>query len=373
MRNLCESTAFPYHDDVTNRCDLTQANPGMFSFFSKKAPSSTTAVINQQRITVNAQETILQAALRQGIDFPYSCRVGGCATCKCKLTEGKVKELTQTAYILSDAELDQGYILACQSVPKTDVCIEVDMASQQAKRRVSGRVVAQERLTHDIVSLRVQLDESLPYRAGQYAQLSVDSLPGVSRSYSFATPVQLNAQVTFFVRKVPGGVFSSYINDTQVVGQGVTVEGPMGDFWLRASEAPMMMVAGGSGLAPVLALLQNALDEGVKRPVVLLFGARTQADLYALDTIKDIAKQWAGDFTFVPVLSEEPEGSAWQGKRGLVTACLADYLAVGAHAYLCGPPPMIDAVTDLLVQSGVSKDAIHADRFTTLHDVPTAA
>lgn len=345
----------------------------MFSFFTKKAPASTTAVINQQRITVNAQETILQAALRQGIDFPHSCRVGGCATCKCKLTDGKVKELTQTAYILSDDELDQGYILACQSVPKTDVCIEVNMSAQQARRRVPGRVVAQERLTHDIVSLRVQLDESLPYRAGQFAELAVDSLPGVSRSYSFATPVQLNAQVSFFVRKVPGGVFSTYVNDHQLVGQGVTVEGPMGDFWLRAANAPMLLVAGGSGLAPVLALLQNAQAEGVKRPVVLLFGARTQADLYALDTIQKLSEQWADDFKFVPVLSEEPEGSTWQGKRGLVTACLADYLAEEAHAYLCGPPAMIDAVTHMLLQAGVSKDCIHADRFTTQHDVPAAA
>jgi len=343
----------------------------MFSFFSRKGP--VTAHINAVPVTVNPKETLLQAALRQGIDFPHSCRVGGCATCKCKLVAGKVKELTQTSYILSDDDLDQGYILACQSVPQGDVRIEVDLSAQAAKRRVGGRVIGQDQLTTDIVRLRVQLDESLPFKAGQFANISIDSLPGVSRSYSFATPVQADAQVSFFVRKVPGGQFSSLINDSNVLGQAMTVEGPMGDFWLRPADAPLMLIAGGSGLAPILAMLRDALDNGVNRRVTLLFGARRETDLYALDVIKDLASQWPSLFRFVPVLSEEPAGSDWQGLRGLVTEQIASLLESGAHAYLCGPPAMIDKAVGLLTEQGVPREHIHADRFTTQQDLVAAA
>lgn len=343
----------------------------MFSFLRKKGP--TLAHINAVPVTVNPKETLLQAALRQGIDFPHSCRVGGCANCKCKLVSGKVKELTQTAYILSDEELDQGYILACQSVPQTDVTIEVDMSSQQARRQVTGRVIGQDKLTHDITQLRVQLDASLPYKAGQFANISVAPLAELSRSYSFATAVQPDSQVSFYVRKVSGGAFSTMINERDVMGQAVTVDGPMGDFWLRPADAPIILVAGGSGLAPVVALLQEALKEGVTRSVTLLFGAREEKDLYALDVIGDIANRWQGRFSFVPVLSAAADDAPWKGERGMVGDKIPSLIEPGSHAYLCGPPQMIDACTALLQQHGVSREHIHADRFTTLHDAPAVS
>lgn len=343
----------------------------MFSFLAKKKP--TTARINAVPVTVNPKETLLQAALRQGVDFPHSCRVGGCATCKCKLVTGKVKELTQTAYILSDEELDQGYILACQAVPQTDVTIEVDLSQQQAHRQVTGRVIGQDKLTHDITQLRVQLDETLTYKAGQFANISVAPLSKLSRSYSFATAVQPDSQVSFFVRQVPGGAFSTLINESDVVGQAVTVDGPLGDFWLRPADAPLLLMAGGSGLAPIVALLQEALKDKVSRPVTLLFGAREERDLYALDTLNDIAARWPARFSFVPVLSAAATDAPWQGERGMVHDKLAALTEPGAHAYLCGPPAMIDACTAVLLQRGVSREHIHADRFTTLHDAPTTA
>lgn len=343
----------------------------MFAFLTKKKPI--TAHINAQPIVVQPRETLLQAALREGINFPHSCRVGGCASCKCKLVNGKVKELTEAGYILSDEDLDQGYILACQSVPQTDVSIEVDLGSQQARRRVGGRVVSQDKLTHDITRLRVQLDEALAYKAGQFADISIESLSGVSRSYSFATPVQPDSQVSFFVRRVPGGVFSSAINDGNVVGQSVTIDGPAGDFWLRPSDAPILLVAGGSGLAPVLALLKDAVAHGVSRPVALLFGAREERDLYALDEIQEIARQWRGPFEFIPVLSAAAADASWRGERGLVIDKIPMVLAAGTHAYLCGPPPMIDSAVALLKLHGVPAEHIHADRFTTLQDAVAVA
>ena len=343
----------------------------MFSMFAKKEPK--TAYINGQPVTVNPKETLLQAALREGINFPYSCRVGGCATCKCKLEEGKVKELTETGYILSDEDLDQGYILACQSVPKTDIKIEVDLSAQAHVRTVAGRVIGQEKLTHDITRLALQLDEALLYKPGQYANISVESVGEMSRSYSFATPASPDGQVSFFVRQVPGGCFSTAINERELIEQPISLEGPMGDFWLRPGTEPMLLIAGGSGLAPIIALLQGAIADGVSRPATLLFGAREQRDLYALEEIQAIQLNWQGEFHFEPVLSEEAEGSSWQGARGFVTEKIEQQLKDGAHAYLCGPPVMIDAATDILRGLGVEGKDIHADRFTTQQDVVSAA
>lgn len=343
----------------------------MLSFLNSKKPVN--AEINGQTIAVAAKETLLQAALRQGVEIPYSCRVGGCATCKCKLLKGRVKELTEASYILSDEELDQGYILACQSVPQTDVRIEVDLSRVPARRTIGARIIEQARLTHDITRLRLRLDDSLAYKAGQFAELSVAALPGLSRSYSFATAMQPDSQLEFFVRKVPGGRFSTLINEQNLVGQSAQVVGPLGDFWLRPAEAPLLLVAGGSGLAPILAMLQDAAQSGVSRPVSLLFGARQARDLYALDEIEALRRQWQGRFRFIPVLSEAGADAGWDGERGLVTDKIAGALEAGAHAYLCGPPGMIDSAVALLMQQGLAREHIHADRFTTQQDSLAAA
>jgi NAD(P)H-flavin reductase/ferredoxin len=351
------------------------------------------AEINDRAVTMQPRETLLQAALREGIPFPHSCRVGGCATCKCRLVEGKVTELTESGYILSDKECREGFILACQSVPRTDIRIQVRLAAKGTDAVstssvdavdggngvdgvendvVRGRVIGQDRLTHDITRLRVQLDSPIKYRAGQFANLSLASLPGTSRSYSFATPASPDGQVSFLVRKVPGGRFSTLVNDTELTGENVLVGGPAGNCCLRPSAAPLLLVAGGSGLAPILAILQDALATGAEshRPATLLFGARTEHDLYALAEIQAIASQWRGSFRFIPVLSEASDDSPWTGERGWVTDHIPGVLDSSAdvHAYLCGPPPMIDTAETLLKQHGVASAHIHADRFLTQAD-----
>ena len=244
-------------------------------FWRKSEPKVVTATINGLAISVEPKETLLHAALRQGVDFPYSCRVGGCATCKCRLLDGKVKELTRSDYILSDEELDQGYILACQSVPRSDISIAVALGDGPALRSVSGRVVARENLTQDIIELRIQLEDSLRYKPGQFAELALQSLPGMSRSYSFATAVRPDAQISFFVRQVQGGVFSTHVHQQVIVGDRVTVAGPLGNFWLRPADAPILLIAGGSGLAPILALLEYL--EG-KRPRLNLVRTYARVD-----------------------------------------------------------------------------------------------
>lgn len=343
----------------------------MFSLFRKKPP--VLARINGESVAVQSGETLLHAALRHGIDFPHSCRVGGCASCKCRLVSGQVRELTETGYILSDEELDAGFILACQSVPRGEVEIEVDLAAQQARQRVRGRVVEQQSLTHDITRLVVQLEQSLPYKAGQYADLSFDLLPQHARSFSFATRQQPDAQVSFFIRKVQGGVLTSAVHSRALVGESVTLDGPLGDFYLRPASAPLLLVAGGSGLAPILALLEEALAAGGERPVTLLFGARTQHDLYALEQISNLAGQWNASFNFIPVLSDAAFDASWRGVRGRVTDLIDQCLSTEAHAYLCGPPGMIDSAIKVLLNAGVAREHIHFDRFTTLPAPATAS
>jgi 3-phenylpropionate/trans-cinnamate dioxygenase ferredoxin reductase subunit len=307
------------------------------------------AQINEQSITVEPGETLLQAALRHEIEFPNSCRVGGCGTCKCRLTAGTVKELTETGYLLTADEIDQGYILACQSVPRSDIGVAVDLSPTASQRGVSGHVIAQRKVTHDITSLHVQLDQPMPYKAGQFANVGIDGLDGVVRSYSFAAPARDDGQVSFLVRKVPSGLFSSLVNDEDVVGRRFCVDGPSGDFWLRPSSAPLLLIAGGSGLAPILAILQEALSAGVSRSVTLLFGAREARDLYALEEIESLARQWRGAFRFVPVLSAAGDDATWTGERGLVTEKIPGVVEPGSHALLCGPPAMIDGTDAYLI------------------------
>jgi NAD(P)H-flavin reductase/ferredoxin len=321
------------------------------------------AQINDQLVTALAGETILQAALRSGLSFPNSCRVGGCGSCKCQLKTGKVRELTETGYLLSAEELDAGYVLACQSVPETDVHVAVEL-----KERMAGTVVEQVKLTHDITRLTLQLREPLTYEAGQFTQLSLEALPGVTRSYSFARPCRDDGKVELCIRKLPGGRLSTLVNERDLTGTSVHVSRPEGDFWLRPGSAPLLMVAGGSGLPPILAMLEDAAARGVSRSVTLLFGARTERDLYDLARIEALRAGWAGELRFVPVLSDAGVDAAWAGARGLVTQKIPELLEAGSHAYLCGPPAMIDAALVTLESLGVARPHIHFDRFTTLAD-----
>lgn len=326
----------------------------------------TTARINDRAIAVAPGETLLQAALREGVDFPNSCRVGGCGACKCTLQSGSVRELTETGYLLSAAELDQGTILACQSAPTTDVALTVDLPET-----VAGRVVAQTALSHDITRLTIALDGPLAYRPGQFAQLRLDSLPDVARSYSFATPPRPDGTVQFFIRHVPGGRFSGHVHTTDLVGERVELTGPSGAFWLRPADVPLLFVAGGSGLAPILAMLQDAAEQGVDRPATLLFGARGRRDLYAEAELQALQARYPGPLTVVPVLSHADDDPGWTGARGLVTEHIPAHLADGAHAYLCGPPGMVDAGAAVLEAAGVSADHRFFDRFTSqAHTAP---
>jgi p-cymene monooxygenase electron transfer component len=176
-----------------------------------------------------------------------------------------------------------------------------------------------------------------------------------------------NREVSFFIRHVPGGAFTDLLFAGGLAGRPLKVHGPAGNFWLRESRAPMICIAGGSGLAPLYAILQDALKRHVGRPCMVLFGARTAADLYVQAELAAIGAAWNGAFSFVPVLSHEPANSGWTGRRGLVTdaiaACVQGFASGDAEAYLCGPPPMIDAALPHLMSLGLKPEYIHCDKF----------
>jgi NAD(P)H-flavin reductase/ferredoxin len=346
------------------------------SLFGKKPTSHGARILPANvELRVGARETLLQAALSQGIPFPHDCRAGGCGTCKCRLVKGKVKELTDKSYILSAEELRENYVLACQSIPQGDIEVDVqlrDAGTLADVRQSPARIACLEPLTHDILHATLDLEHALAFRPGQYCELTPrdGSAAGVKRSYSFANVPGASGtsrSAEFFIRKVPGGRFTEWLFDEAKTGDSLEVNAPFGDFVLRESSAPMLCIAGGSGLAPVLSLLEGAL-QSLKRPreVTLVFGARSQADLYRLDEIEALRREWPVAFDFVPILASEPADSAWRGRRGLIVDHLAEILGnllAVQQAYLCGPPGMIDSCVGGLKAGGVADTEIFFDKF----------
>jgi toluene methyl-monooxygenase electron transfer component len=317
------------------------------------------------------RKVILNSALSAGLGFPHNCRVGSCTQCKCKLKSGRVRELTDSSYVLSAEDLKAGMILACQSIPETDLEIEVELTSGGDRLvETRGTIVGQVDLTHDIVELRVALDDPMPFKAGQYAEIRLEEF-SLSRNYSLAVAPKGHdaGELVFHVRKVPGGKFTEWLFAANRQDTRLSVSGPFGDFYLRPAEdekpSPIVCVAGGSGMAPILSLLEQAKWAGESRDAVYLYGARTQRDLYAEKEMASIQRGWRGSLTFRQVLSDEPANSGWQGARGYVTDEIEklqlDWSHV--HAYLCGPPAMIDAAVAKFSSLGVRPENIRHDKF----------
>lgn len=324
------------------------------------------------RFEVPSGETMLEAALKNGVPFPHNCTVGTCGSCKCRLKAGRVSALTDFGYTLSQQEIAAGFILACQAIvkdPLTQVEVESSAADTPKPEQFVGKLVDTESLTHDILKITLELDRPIKFVAGQYANLKYPNIQR-ARNYSFADAPDRDGrkQISFFIRKVPGGMFTEALFKGEFKDVPLDVDGPHGNFHLHSSDKPMICIAGGSGLAPLLSVLEAARKNRVKRPCAFLFGARTPADLYCLEQIKQIEQGWADKFTFLPVLSHEPASSTWTGARGLVTQFITDAMPginwPEAEGYMCGPPGMIDAGIASMTEVGMKLDSIFYDKFT---------
>ena len=327
-------------------------------------------------IQVDEDQTILRAAAEQGVQLMHGCKEGQCAACKSFVLEGEDIELdSYSTFALPDYEKDEGSTLLCRAHAYEDLVIELlnydeeIIRSGLPLRKGIAEVVSNEEVTHDMRHLVLKLvePEEIKYFPGQYLDLGI---PGTDehRSFSMATVPDRDAALFEFVIKVyPDGRFSDYLATRMAVGDKLDVEGPFGTFTLRESRtSDLVFVGGGAGMAPVLGLLRSMASRGIERKAVFYYGARQQRDLCFEKELRELEEKLPG-FRYVPALSEPAGDDDWDGEVGMITDVVKrlEPDLTGRDAYVCGPPPMVDAAIEALTELGVREDNIFYDRFTT--------
>ena len=315
-------------------------------------------------------ETVLAAAMRADLLLPYGCRNGACGTCKGRILSGDVDYGAHQASTLSAEEKRAGLALFCCARPRTDVVIEVRevrRAGDVEIKRLPCRIETIDRVAPDVAIVRLKLPatERLQYLAGQYIDFLLKD--GKRRSFSLATPPHDDQLLELHIRHIPGGLFTDSLF-TQYKGREILrLEGPLGSFYLREdTDKPIVFVAGGTGFAPIKAMIEHALHHAFNRQMVLYWGARALPDLY----LPDLPGKWQSshpNFTFIPVLSEPSVDDAWPGRTGFVhQAVMADFPDLaGYQVYACGAPAMIDAARrDFTQRCGLPPEQFYADSFT---------
>lgn len=325
----------------------------------------------EEAFDVEAGESVLEAAQRSAVKLPHECTFGGCGTCRIKLASGAVR-YEEFPMALTPEEAEAGYALACQAHPVADLCISVAGSRQvfPEPRRLPATVQRIESYCDDVIHLTLALPaQGLDYVPGQYMNVMLPD--GETRSFSMASAPAGNL-VDFHVRRIPGGRYTDHWLGQARAGAHVEIEAPLGVFSYHEEDwRPLIMMATGTGIAPIKAILESLLDNEDCPPVTLYWGMRTEADLYLRDEIE----AWTGrlyEFNFVPVLSRA--GPAWQGRRGHVQqAVIEDHQDLSEHAiYLCGAPQMIQQARRLLAERGASLDHMYSDSFTFQHALAPA-
>jgi propane monooxygenase reductase subunit len=322
---------------------------------------------------VDEDETVLRGAFRQGLMLMHGCKEGQCAACKSFLLDGEVELEKYSTFALNDFEKEEGWTLLCRAHAESDLEIELINYDEEVLR--SGialqtqemRVETVEALTHDIHRL-VLSGAKLEFNPGQYVDIKIPGSDEV-RSFSMANiPSHPPHQLELMIKVYPDGKFSSLLAAGEIQeGHELEVTGPYGVFTLRKNSArPLLFIGGGAGMAPILALLRSLADQGSTRPAVYYYGARGPKDLFHQDELAEL-EQRLPNFRFVPALSECDENEKWSGERGLITDVVerCEEKLDGVDAYLCGPPPMVDAAIALLDAKGVPESKVYYDKFTT--------
>ena len=340
-------------------------------------PFQVTVQPSGKSFSADRDEPILQAAIRQGVGLPYGCKDGACGSCKCRMLEGRVIHGAHQQKALSDAEEAAGFILCCQAAPQTDVVIEartVAGAGEFAIRKLPSRVTTIERPAPDVAVLTLQLPANDPfqYRAGQYVEIILRD--GSRRSYSMANAphtVSDKPQIELHLRHLPGGKFTDHVFGAMKEKEILRVEGPFGSFFLREeSTKPMILLASGTGFAPIKSIIEHMLWKGSQRKAVLYWGCRSKADLYMHEWAEKAARQMP-TLRYVPVLSEPRPEDEWQGRTGFVhRAVMHDFPNLMEHqVYACGAPVMVaSAQHDFVALCGLPDDEFYADSFTSEAD-----
>lgn len=327
--------------------------------------------------SVERDEPILTAAIRQGIGLPYGCKDGACGSCKSKLVEGRVIHGTHQVKALSPQEEELGFTLTCRAAPQTDVTIEARMvagSSEYPVRKMPCRVTSITKPAPDVAVLQLQLpaNDTLKYRAGQYVEFILRD--GKRRSYSMANAPDAPADkpgIELHIRHMPGGAFTEHVFGAMKEKDLLRMEGPFGSFFLREdTHKPIVLLASGTGFAPIKALIEHMKLKGIDRKAVLYWGCRSKADLYMHEWALK-AERELSHLHYVPVLSEPKPEDEWQGRTGFVhQAVMSDHADLsGWQVYACGAPVMVEsAQRDFIAKCALPSEEFYADSFTSEAD-----
>ncbi|MEX0709550.1 MAG: FAD-binding oxidoreductase [Woeseia sp.] len=315
--------------------------------------------------TAKSGETILEAGLRAGVALPYECRNGGCGECMCTVLNGRIDHGAYQPMVLTREMREQGKALMCCAIPLSELEIEVEsteLIARKPVRRYTGRVESLDYLSKNVIRLKLSLPggERIDFTAGQYINIVLDEER--RRAFSFANPPHDNELIELHVRRIPGGLFTTYVFTDLRVGDSLEFEGPFGQFTLRDSDKPILFVAGATGFAPVKSIVEDAFHRGIKRPMHLYWGVREQDDLYMLD----LAERWQREhtnFQVTPALSGSED--TWPGRKGLVhQIMLADRPDLSGHeVYVCGSVQMIEAAVPAFLAQGLDLEACISDAY----------
>jgi propane monooxygenase reductase subunit len=327
-------------------------------------------------IEVAEDQTILRAAAEQGIMLMHGCKEGQCASCKSFILDGEdVEHDRYSTFALPDYELDEGYTLLCRAHAYEDLTIELLNFDEEMIRsglpiqQGVAEVVSNEPVTHDMRHLVLKLLEpgEIKFFPGQYMDIAIPGTDAV-RSFSMANTTSREGGLLEFVIKVyPDGLFSHFLDSQLAVGDRLDLSGPFGVFTLREGDSDLVFVGGGAGMAPILSLLRSMAERGLTRPATFFYGARGRQDLCFEAELRELEDKLPS-FRYRPALSEPADGDSWTGETGLITEVVKRHAGAslaGAHAYVCGPPPMVEAAIPLLSSLGVDDKRIYYDKFTT--------
>jgi Na+-transporting NADH:ubiquinone oxidoreductase subunit F len=329
--------------------------------------------INRKKeLVVQGGSPLLFSLMENGIFIPSACGgKGTCAYCKVKVLEGGGPVLpTETPY-LTPEELEDHVRLSCQVKVRNDLSIEIP-EDLFLIREFKAKVERIADLTHQIKGLKLRLpdsEEDFTFKPGQYVQMEVPKFKLSSqpeyRAFSIASPPQEHGTIELFIGRVEKGIVSTYVHDYLKKGQEVTLRGPFGDFSYRETDRSMLMIATGTGLAPILSILRHMRNENIQRPATLFFGTRYKRDLYCMEELRRLEKELPS-FSLIATLSRETEESGWKGERGRVTGLIERRISAGENldVYICGNADMVESCLDLLKKKEIPEDRIYFDKFT---------
>lgn len=321
----------------------------------------------------NADETLLAAGIRQGIGLPYGCKDGACGSCKCKKLSGQVTHSAYQPKALSDDELAAGYVLTCCASANSDVVLESRQVTDESAypiKKLPVRVSALERASADVMVVTLQLpaNNTFKYHAGQYVEFLLRD--GSRRSYSMASAPHLQADkpmMELHIRHMPGGKFTDHVFGGMKEKEILRIEGPYGSFFLREdSDKPIVLLASGTGFAPIKAILQHMQHQGITRPVTLYWGGRRPADLYQSAWLQAQCAAMP-NLRYVPVVSDAQPEDQWTGRTGFVhQAVLQDTPDLSGHqVYACGAPVVVASAQRDYIAAGLPEEEFFADAFTS--------